>query len=159
MLADIIIFSSHVQLGISRLSTAITREKSSWTLEEKFHILARPCIILYIILLVQDFSLLGWMYSLPLRREDNITKWFINALPQSPTIRTMNLTSMTLFCLFIPPKVTSGEEDLDRNLVYWSSTHSCSSSHRLFQVSNFFCFSWAAPSLTPILWNACRCYI
>ena len=42
---------------------ALTRKLLSWTLEENFHIYARPCIILYIIYLLQA-CILMWRQSL-----------------------------------------------------------------------------------------------
>lgn len=40
----------------------LTREISSWTLEEKFHIYAHPCVILYISMHSSNFKLITWVF-------------------------------------------------------------------------------------------------
>ena len=65
--------------SISHSFAALTRLISIWTLEDKFHISAHPCIILYVKLVASEFKLLQKWYGMLLHLHEHST-YYINFL-------------------------------------------------------------------------------
>ena len=85
---------------------ALTHKLSSWTLEEKFHIYARPCIILYLKLLLGKFMVvnqfeLTLILKIPLKILHDtfyISHWHINLEPvmKSTKLKAKYVSSLWL---------------------------------------------------------------